>query len=94
MDEWNIDEVAEWVQSVAGTNVSKIFKEQEINGRVLMHISQEELERIGIKLGRAHELIALRNKMLPLGIILSNGCCNTSLTFIHVYFLLVLLFLL
>jgi len=55
--DWAIREVADWARNFVG-DAANILHDQEIDGEVLLRISQEDLERLGMKYGPANKIIA------------------------------------
>jgi hypothetical protein len=58
--EWSTDDVCNWASHLDNVIEEdlEVFRKQRINGEALLRISQEDLERLGMKYGPASKIIA------------------------------------
>ncbi|KAI9265013.1 hypothetical protein BDA99DRAFT_40656 [Phascolomyces articulosus] len=64
IDEWTIDQVADWLQSVGLDHVSNNFIEQEITGDILLSLTLDSLKELGITAyGRRYKVMTAIEKL-------------------------------
>ncbi|KAI7851976.1 hypothetical protein BDC45DRAFT_486034 [Circinella umbellata] len=64
IDDWSIDQVADWLQSVGLDNVSNNFVEQEITGDILLSLTIDSLKELGIAAyGRRYKIMTAIEKL-------------------------------
>jgi hypothetical protein len=74
-----ISDVVDWARFIVG-EAANILHDQEINGEALLQISQEDLERWGMKGGPAKKLISAIKSPHP-----SEGKSQKSFHFFDIY---------
>lgn len=57
--------MVEWAKTIVDEKSAKVLEDQEISGETLLQLSQEELERWGMKGGPAKKIIAALKKPDP-----------------------------
>jgi hypothetical protein len=59
--DWEVRDVTKWAKNFVKADAIKVLEEQEIDGESLLGITQEALERLGMKYGPASKIIAALN---------------------------------
>lgn len=53
---WSVDDVGKWLDETGNGAVKKLFKEQEVDGEVLLEMSLNDLKEFDMKLGTRKKL--------------------------------------
>lgn len=62
--EWEVNDVCAWLHTIKLENLCPLFEQQEIDGDVLMHLTDESLEEMGVTSSLSRAKILAKRKLL------------------------------
>jgi hypothetical protein len=64
LEEWSVKEVASWLASISLSDVSSSLEKEDVDGKTLQGISEEDLKGLGLTLGKRKAILRSREELL------------------------------
>lgn len=63
VEAWNKDQVGEWLESHELGDVKELFRKNSVDGLAMMYLQQQDVERMGVTMGKAMRFVVARSQL-------------------------------
>ncbi|KAJ3048189.1 hypothetical protein HK097_010796 [Rhizophlyctis rosea] len=63
VESWDKEQVGEWLDSHELGDVRELFNRHSVDGLAMMHFGQQDLERMGVSMGKAMRFVVARSQL-------------------------------